>query len=174
MSAHEGRVKTVNDLMREYLGPDVQMEQLNNIGLTKTLKLDAYRIVVEDPTPFNEDVKKDPALKERVKAMNARVKAGERLSSSTAPCYAELISTVIFYHKAAMYGSNLFGGWIYRQFPASGKATRTFNGAVKNPLEDLPAKMPEKIEPAKAELRDAYSKDFIEYVDKKVFGARNQ
>jgi hypothetical protein len=103
--------------------------------------------------------------------MNARIKSGERLSTSTAPCYAELIGTMIFYHKAMMYGSNLFGGWIYREFPATGRATKTAPGAVKNPLEDFPAKTEDKIEPAKLELRDAYSKDFLEYVDKKVFKA---
>lgn len=170
LDAHKNRVQTVKDLMRDYLGPDVQMEELNRIGIAKTLKLDGYRVVVEPPTPFNEDVKKDPVLKARTKAMNARIKAGQRLSDSTAPCYAELISTVIFYQKAMMYGSNLFGGWIYREFPATGNATKTKAGAVKNPLEDFPPKTEDKIVPAKAELRDAYSKDFLEYTAKKVFG----
>lgn len=171
IAAHDGRVKTVKDLMRDYLGPDVQLEELNKIGLTKALKLDGYTIVVEEPTPFNEDLKKDPALKAKTKAMNAKLKAGERLSTSTAPCYAELVGTMIFYHKAMMYGSNLFGGWVYREFPATGKATKTLAGAVKNPLEDFPAKTAEKVEAAKIELRDAYAKDFVEYVDKKVMKA---
>jgi len=103
--------------------------------------------------------------------MNARIRSGERLSASTAPCCAELIGSVILYHKAMMYGSNLFAGWIYRPFPSTGKTAKSFAGSVKNPLEDFPAKTPDKIEPAKAELLDAYSKDFLEYVDKKVFGA---
>lgn len=167
-AAHGGKVKTVKDMMREYLGPDIQMEELNKIGIAKTLKLDGYRIVVEAPTPFNDDVKKDPALKAQSKAMNAKIKSGERLSASTASCYAELIGTSIMYHKAMMYGSNLFGGWVYREFPATGKASKKVVGAVKNPLEDFPAKTEEKIEPAKAELRDAYAKDFLEYVAKKV------
>ena len=170
LSAHEGRVKTVKDLMRDYLGPDVQLEELNKIGLTKTLKLDNYRIIVEEPTPFNEDLKNNPELKAKVKAMNAKIKGGERLSASTAPCYAEIIGTMIFYHKAMMYGSNLFGGWIYREFPATGKATKSITGAVKNPLENFPPKTPEMVEAAKAELRDAYTKDFVEYTQKKVFG----
>lgn len=169
-AAHKNRVQTVKDLMRDYLGPDVQMDELNKIGITKTLKLDGYSVIVEPPTPFNEDVKKDPALKAKVKEMNARIKAGQRLSTSTAPCYAELIGTVIFYQKAMFYGSNLFGGWIYREFPATGLATKTKTGAVKNPLEDFPAKTPEKVDAAKAELRDAFAKDFVEYTAKKVFG----
>lgn len=170
-AAHKNRVQTVKDLMRDYLGPDVQMDELNKIGIARTLKLDGYSVIVEPPTPFNEDVKKDPALKAKVKEMNARIKAGQRLSASTAPCYAELIGTVIFYQKAMFYGSNLFGGWVYREFPATGNATTTRTGAVKNPLEDFPPKTPEKVDAAKAELRDAYSKDFLEYTAKKVFGS---
>ena len=171
MAAHKNRVQTVKDLMRDYLGPDVQMEELNKQGITKTLKLDGYKIVMEEATPFNEDVKKDPALKAKVKAMNARIKAKKRLSDSTTTCYAELATTHIFYHKAMMYGSNLFTGWIYREFGNKPLATKVSTGQVKNPLEFFPPKTPEDIDKAKVELRDAYSKDFAEYVDKKVFGA---
>ena len=169
MAAHEGKVKTVKELMADYLGPDAQMEELNRIGIADTLKLKGYRIVVEEPTPFHDDLKGNPALKAKVKAMNARIKANRRLSDSTHPCYAELITTHIFYHKAMMYGSNLFTGWIYREFGDKPLATKTATGAVKNPLENFPAKTPDKVEAAKAELRDAFSKDFVEYVDKKVF-----
>jgi hypothetical protein len=168
-AAHDGKVKTVKDLMREYLGPDVQVEELNKLGIAETLRLKGYRVIIEEPTPFNEDLKKDPVLKAKAKAQNARIKAGKRLSDSTSACYAELITTHIFYHKAMMYGSNLFTGWIYREFGDKPLAIRTAKGQVKNPLEDFPAKTTEKVEPAKAELRDAYSKDFVEYVQKKVF-----
>jgi hypothetical protein len=171
MAAHEGRVKTVKDLMADYLGPDIQMAELNKIGITKTLKLNDYRIVLEEPTPFNEDLKGNPELKEKVKAMNARIKAKQRLSDSTHDCYAELITTSIFYHKAMMYGSNLFTGWIYREFGNKPLALKVATGAVKNPLEVFPPKTPADVEAAKSELRDAYAKDFVEYVDKKVFGA---
>ena len=168
---HKDKVATVKDLMADYLGPDVQMEELNKIGITKTLKLEGYKIIMEEPTPFNEDVKKDPALKAKVKAMNAKIKAKTRLSDSTAPCYAELATTHIFYHKAMMYGSNLFTGFIYREFGTKPTATKISTGQVKNPLEHFPPKTAEDIDRAKLELRDAFSKDFVEYVDKKVFGA---
>lgn len=168
IEAHKGRVKTVKDLMREYLGPDVQMAELNRIGIQQTLKLQDYAIVLEKPTPFNEDLKNNPELKASVKAMNARIKAGQRLSDSKHPCYAELITTHIFYHKAMMYGSNLFTGWIYREFGDKPVATKMSTGQVKNPLEVFPPKAEDGIEAAKAELRDAYSKDFVEYVAKKV------
>lgn len=168
IEAHKGRVQSVKDLMREYLGPDVQMAELNRIGIQQTLKLSDYTIIVEKPTPFNEDLKNNPELKASAKAMNARIKAGQRLSDSKHPCYAELITTHIFYHKAMMYGSNLFTGWIYREFGDKPLATKTSTGQVKNPLENFPPKTAEMVEPAKAELRDAYSKDFVEYVAKKV------
>jgi hypothetical protein len=173
MEAHKGKVATVKDLMREYLGPEVQMAELDRMNYRALLKLpDTYRVILEEPTPFNEDLKNNPELKAKVKAMNAKIKAGERLSGSTNPCYAELITTHIFYHKAMMYGSNLFTGWIYREFPATGKAKKTATGQVKNPLEHFPPKTPDMVDQAKAELRDAYSKDFAEYVEKKVFGGK--
>jgi hypothetical protein len=168
LAAHEGKVKTVKDLMADYLGPDTQLTELNKIGITGTLKLQGYRIVIEEPTPFNEDLKNNPELKAKVKAMNARIKANQRLSDSTHNCYAELITTSIFYQKAMMYGSNLFTGWIYREFGDKPLATKVAMGAVKNPLEDFPPKTPEKIEAARLELRDAFAKDFVEYVQKKV------
>lgn len=167
-AAHDGRVKTVKELMAEYLGPDHQMAELNKLNLAETLKLNGYRIVVHEPTPFNEDLKKNPELKAKTKEMNARLKAGKRLSDSTNGCYAELVTTHIFYHKAMMYGSNLFTGWVFREFGDKPVAVRTSNGQVKNPLEHFPPKAPEMVETARLELRDAYAKDFVEYVDKKV------
>ncbi|HMS22036.1 hypothetical protein [uncultured Sphingorhabdus sp.] len=169
---HKGKVQTVKDLMREYLGPEVQLEELNRMGILKTLKLpENYRIVIEPPTPFNEDLKDNPELKAKVKAMNATIKAKKRLTDSQSKCYAELITTHIFYHKAMMYGSNLFTGWIYRDFKDKAVAPVNFTGQVKNPLEYFPPKTTEDVEKAKVELRDAYSKDFVEYTEKKVHGA---
>lgn len=172
-AVHKDKVKTVKDLMRDYLGPDVQLDALNKIGVADTLKLKNYSIVVHEPTPFNEDLKKDPALKAKTKAMNERIKAKQRLSDSTNPCYAELITTHIFYHKAMMYGSNLFTGWIYREFGDKPIATKVATGQVKNPLEAFPPKDSNQVEAAKLELVDAYGKDFREYVQKKVQPAAN-
>jgi hypothetical protein len=169
LAAHDGKVKTVKELMADYLGPDIQIAELNRADLLRTLKLPAsYRIVVEEPTPFNEELKNNPALKAHVKEMNATIKANRRLSGSKSSCYAELITTHIFYQKAMMYGSNLFTGWIFRDFGDQPLARRTGTGQVKNPLQVFPPKTPEAVEQAKAELRDAFSKDFSEYAVKKV------
>jgi hypothetical protein len=169
VAAHDGRVKTVKELMADYLGPEVQVAELNRVGLLETLKLPAnYKIIIEEPTPFNEDLKNNPELKAKVKQMNETIKAGRRLSSSTSLCYAELATTHIFYHKAMMYGSNLFVGWIYRDFGDKPIAQKVGKGQVKNPLEEFPPKSADMIPAAQAELRDAYAKDFKEYVEKKV------
>ena len=93
--------------------------------------------------------------------------------ADTAPCYAELFTTHIFYHKAMMYGSNLFTGWIYRDFDGDTQ-TKVGKGQVKNPLEYFPPKTEDIIDEAKLELRDAYSKNFPEYVEKKVFKVKRQ
>ena len=172
IAAHKDRVVTVKDMMREYLGPDVQIDELRKAKVADALGLPGYRIIVEEATPAPADLKKDPALKAKYKALAAKLKSGARLSNSSTPCYAEMVGHNIFYHKAMMYGSNLFAAWSFRDFGQSGAARpRRFDGAVKNPLEDFPAKTVEKTEAAKIEIRDAYSKDFLEYVQKKVRGA---
>ncbi len=168
MAAHDGKVKTVKDLMRDYLGPDVQMSELDKSGFVKQLGLTGeWRVIVEKPTPWNEEFKERPELKAEAKAMNATIKAGKRLTAGTAPCYAELVTTHIFYHKAMMYGSNLFTGWVFREF-AGPKLKVTGKGQVKNPLENFPPKSEDMVPAAQAELRDAYAKDFAEYTQKKI------
>ena len=158
----------MKDLMRDYLGPEIQLQELQKIGLQKTLGVSStYTIVVEEPIPSNEDVKNSPALKARMTDMNARLKDGRRMLDASSPCYAELISTHIFYHKAMMYGSNLLIGWIYREYDG-GKVKTQGRGQVKTPLEEFPPKTADKIDVAKAELRDAYAQNFPEYVAKKI------
>lgn len=170
--AQEGRTRTVKDLMRDYLGPEVQLEQMNRVGLLQSLKLPAtYRVIVEAPTPWNEDLKRDPALKARVTEMNKTLKAGRRLTASQSPCYVELMTTMVFYHKAMMYGSNLFTGWVYRDFRDKPTVQIYAAGAVKNPLEVFPPKTPEQVEAAKVELRDAFVKDYNEWLAKKFSAA---
>lgn len=167
-AGHAKGVRTVKDLMRDYLGPDVQLAELEKLDYLAKLGLDKgkYRVVIQKPTPWNEDLKDNPALKAEVKALNQKIKDGKRLTDSTNPCYAELITTHIFYHKAMMYGSNLFTGWQWRQFDGA-KLVANGKGQVKNPLEHFPPKDESMIEAAQVELRDAYSKDFNEWVLKK-------
>lgn len=168
IAAHDGRVKTVKDHMKDYLGPDIQLDELNKADVLGKLKLANYKIVVEPANPSYDDNKKNPEIKAYLKGIDAKIKSGERLTASKSTCYAELVTTHIFYHKAMMYGSNLFVGYVFRDFGDKPKATYTARGQVKNPLEHFPPKTEADIDAAKAELRDAYSKDFAEYVVKKV------
>ncbi|WP_164118664.1 hypothetical protein [Sphingorhabdus sp. Alg239-R122] len=167
MEAHKGKVATVKDLMADYLGPDIQMAELNKVGITETLNLEGYNVIVQDPFPSADEAKEDPEIKAQLKAINKRVKDKKRLTDSDADCYAELVTTHIFYHKAMMYGSNLFTGFLYREFKGD-KQGFVGKGQVKNPLEEFPPKSEDMVDAAKLELRDAYSKDFTEYVEKKV------
>ncbi|MEM6858795.1 MAG: hypothetical protein AAF559_13090 [Pseudomonadota bacterium] len=166
---NKDEVKSVKDLMREYLGPDIQMQELEKLDYMQKLGLDPdrYEVIMQEPTPFYEEIKKDKAKKAEVKAFNKTMKGSKRLTGSTADCYAELVTTHIFYHKAMMYGSNLFTGWNYREFEGA-KVTARGKGQVKNPLEEFPPKEPEMVPVAQEELRDAYSKDFAEWTEKKL------
>jgi len=172
-ASHKNRVATVKDLMEDYLGPRVQLEELEKLSFTEKLKLGGYKVIIEEPSPSHEDAKADPEVKAKAKAMNKTIKAKKRLTDSTAPCYAELFTTHIFYHKAMMYGSNLFTGWIYRDFDGDTQ-TKVGKGQVKNPLEYFPPKTEDMIEEAKIEMRDAYSKNSHEDVEKKGFKVKRQ
>lgn len=166
-AAHKDKVATVNSLMKDYLGPEIQLAELEKINYRTRLGVQDWKVIVEPPTPANEAVKADPALKAKIKALNADLKAGRRITASTAPCYAEFILFSVFYFKAMMYGSNLLVGTQFRDF-SKGGAPISSVGAVKNPLEVFPPKSAEMVEPAKAELREAFTKDFIEWADKKL------
>lgn len=166
-SAHKNRVATVKELMKDYLGPEVQLAELEKVNYRERLGVGSYRVIIEPPTPSADDVKADPALKAKVKALNADLKAGKRITASTNPCYAEFLLVSVFYFKAMMYGSNLLVGTQFRDF-TKGSTPLISIGAVKNPLEVFPPKTPEAVEPAKAELRDAFAKDFLEWADKKL------
>ena len=106
-------------------------------------------------------------MKAATKIFNGKLKANQRLTDSTASCYGEFILTDIFYHKAMMYGSNLFVSMTFRDFNNPNVVRRSF-GAVKNPLEHFPPKTPEMEETARAELLNAFSQDFIEWSQKKL------
>lgn len=167
MEAHKGRIGTVKDLMKEYLGPEIQLAELEKVNYLQKLGVDGYRVIIEPPTPSGEAVKADPALKAKIKTLNADLKAGRRITTSTNPCYAEFLLVSVFYFKAMMYGSNLLVGTQFRDFSKGGAPIISI-GAVKNPLEKFPPKTADMVEVAKAELRDAFAKDFLEWTEKKL------
>jgi hypothetical protein len=167
-AANAGKVKTVKGRMEEFLGPNDQLAELDRVGVQRALKLDGYRLVPETPIPSKEDAKHDPSAKAQREAMQAKLKNGERLSTSTAPCYAELVGTQIFYMKAALYGRSIESDWTFRIFPPSGKAQRKLSGSGKTKLVDFPPETEADVPAAKADLRAAYAADFVKFVEKKL------
>jgi len=138
-ASHKNRVATVRELMKDYLGPDIQLAELEKVNYRARLGVADYRVIIEPPTPSYEAVKADPALKDKIKALNADLKAGKRITASTNPCYAEFLLVSVFYFKAMMYGSNLLVGTQFRDF-SKGPTPVSSIGAVKNPLEKFPPK----------------------------------
>lgn len=170
--SHKGKVATVKDLMHDYLSPEAQVDTLRAADVAGTLGLTGYTIVIEPAVPSDAAAKADPAVKAALRTMKAKLGKGERLSAATTPCYAELVGGDLLYAKKPMWGTNLFAKWTFRDFGRDGAASpRSFPGQVKNPLAVFPAKTPDQVEAAKADLRDAYAKGFAEYVAKKVRGA---
>lgn len=169
---NKGKVATVKELMHDYLPPEAQVDALRAADVAGTLGLTGYTIVVEPAVPSDAAAKADPAVKAALRTMDAKLRKGERLSAATTPCYAELVGGDLLYAKKPMWGTNLFAKWTFRDFGRDGAAKpRSFPGQVKNPLAAFPAKTPDQAEAARADLRDAYAKDFAEYVAKKVRGA---
>lgn len=170
--ATKDKVATVKDLMHDDLAPEAQVDVLRGADVAGTLGLTGYTIVVEPAVPSDAAAKADPAVKAALRAMDAKLRKGERLSAATTPCYAELVGGDLLYAKKPMWGTNLFAKWTFRDFGRDGAARpRSFPGQVKNPLAVFPAKTPDQVEAARADLRDAYAKGFVEYVAKKVRGA---
>jgi len=120
MSAHKDRVASVRELMKDYLGPDIQLAELEKVNYRARLGVADFRVIIEPPTPSYEEVKADPALKAKIKQLNAHLKAGKRITASTNPCYAEFLLASVFYFKAMMYGSNLLVGTQFRDFSKGG------------------------------------------------------
>ena len=134
------------------------------------MHVEAFHVFLRDVSaPVVVDAGRDPDLHAcRAEALDQRkqIQKAPRFASSTASCYAEFVTGVIFYQRAAMYGSNLFGGFVVRDF-SKGAKPKVSAGMVKNPLEAFPAKTPDQTETARVELVDAWSKDFGEWLSKK-------
>ncbi|KQM41842.1 MULTISPECIES: hypothetical protein [unclassified Sphingomonas] len=171
-AANKGRVATITDRMHDDLSPEAQVEALRAADAAGMLGLTGYTIVVEPAVPSDAAAKADPAVGQALRTMQASLKAGRRLSDATTPCYAELVGGELFYVRKPLVGTNLFAKWTFRDFGRDGGVKpRSFPGQVKNPLAIFPAKMPDQVDAATADLRDAYARGFAEYVAKKVRGA---
>ena len=133
--------------LKEALGPAMQVDALKALDLAAALKLPASQVIFETP----------------IADRNVTTKAGNRLSASTAPCYAELIVTQNLYTKRAIYGRALNNRFIVKDFRTGKTKTDLQKGRGGNGLSLFPPKTTEEAEGAEKELRDVFTKNFLEF-----------
>jgi hypothetical protein len=131
--------------MASALDSEGQVEALQQMNLISMLKLPPSKIIAHTEALDRKTVYKNMA----------------RRSQSTAPCYAELMVTDVFYQKAAMWGRSLRTSFMLRQFNANGQPAikKTMGG---NALKIFPAKEGTDSTAADAELVSIFQKNFQE------------
>jgi len=135
------------EYLKEALGPRLQIEALKSIDLVGNLKLQPSQIIYETP----------------ISDRSITTKAQTRLSSSTAPCYAELIVTQNFYTKKAIYGRSLNNRFIFKDFRGGKTQAELVKGRGGNGLSFFPPKTTGETEVAEKELRGVFAKNFEEF-----------
>jgi len=83
---------------------------------------------------------------------------GSRLTSSTAPCYAELITDYIGYTSHITAGRKFGARFWLRRYPAASGPAQVQNGGKDVKLTIYPAKKPEDHPAALTEVRVAFGK----------------
>lgn len=146
-SANKDRNISEAEYLKEALGPRLQIQALKTVDVLAALKLPPSQIIFETP----------------IADRKVTTKATNRLSSSTAPCYAELIVTQNFYRKAAIYGRSLNNRFIFKDFRTGKTKTAMIKGRGGNGLNYFPPKTTDETEAAENELRDVFAKNFLEY-----------
>jgi hypothetical protein len=146
-AANKDRNISEAEYLKEALGPRLQIEALKSIDLVAELKLPPSQIIFETP----------------IADRKVTTKATNRLSSSTAPCYAELIVTQNFYTKKAIYGRSLNNRFIFKDFNGGKTKAKLVKGRGGNGLSSFPPKTTDETEAAEKELREVFSKNFLEF-----------
>jgi hypothetical protein len=136
------------EYLKEALGPRLQVQALKSIDMLGALRLPASTTVTFE-TPIAD--------------RKISTKATTRLSSSTAPCYVELLVTQNFYTKRAIYGRSLNNRFIFKDFRGGKTSAKLVKGRGGNGLSHFPPKTTDETEVAEQDLRDAFSKNFIEF-----------
>jgi hypothetical protein len=120
------------EYLKEALGPRLQIEALKSVNLPASLKIPASQIIYETP----------------IADRKISTKATGRLSSSTAPCYAEL--------------NNRF---IFKDFRGGKAKAKLVKGRGGNGLSFFPPKTTDETEVAEKELREVFAKNFTEFAN---------
>jgi len=146
-AANKDRNISEAEYLKEALGPRLQIEALKSVDLVNSLKLRPSQIIYETP----------------IADRKITTKAQTRLSSSTAPCYVELIVTQNFYTKKAIYGRSLNNRFIFKDFRGGKTKTNLVKGRGGNGLSHFPPKTTDETEAAEQELREVFAKNFTEF-----------
>jgi hypothetical protein len=146
-AANKDRNISEAEYLRDALGPEFQVAALQQIDLVKELDLPPSQIFYETP----------------IADRKITTKARTRLTSSTAPCYVELIITQNFYRKAAIYGRSLNNRYVFKDFRDGRTETKLEKGRGGNGLEHFPPKTTDETEAAEEDLRGAFTKNFLEF-----------
>lgn len=135
-------------LPEDILGSDAQVRTLGEVGLTETLGLPGYAVVMHDQ-PLDSRV--------------IRTTSGRLLSGSPA-CYAEFVTDDVFYQEDAISGRKLKAIFRFRQFDGGSQTpTRSFGSFTQLPLKLFPPKTPDTVDAALEEFRVAYASAVKEF-----------
>ena len=148
-AANKDRNVSETEYLKEALGPRLQVEAMNRLDLVSLLKLDPSQIVFETP----------------IADRDITTKAANRLSSSTAPCYVELIVTQNLYQKKAIYGRSLNNRFVFKDFREGKDKAKLVKGRGGNGLEHFPPKTTDETEAAEDELRTVFAANLTEFAN---------
>jgi hypothetical protein len=146
-SANKDRNISEADYLKEALGPRLQKEALSAVNLPEALSLPPSQVIFETP----------------ISDRSVSTKAPTRLTQSTAPCYVELLVTQSLYRKAAIYGRSLNNRFIVKDFRDGKTKTTLVKGRGGNGLQFFPPKTTDETEAAERDLREAFTKNFLEF-----------
>jgi len=136
------------EYLKEALGPRLQVQALKSVDIVAALGMPASTVISYE-TPIAD--------------RKISTKATTRLTSSTAPCYAELLVTQNFYTKRAIYGRSLNNRFIFKDFRIGKTNTKMVKGRGGNGLSHFPPKTTDETEAAEQDLREAFAKNFTEF-----------
>jgi len=146
-AANKDRNVSEAEYLKEALGPKFQVEALMQIDMVEALKLPPSKVVFE--TPIGD--------------RDVTTKAKTRLTDSTAPCYVELLITQNFYQKRAIYGRSLNNRYVLKDFRDGKTETKLVKGRGGNGLKHFPPESTDETELAEQDLREAFTKNFLEF-----------
>jgi hypothetical protein len=146
-AANKDRNISETQYLKEALGPRLQIEAMHSLDLPAMLKLPSSQVAFETP----------------IADRKITTAATNRLTSSTAPCYAELIITQNFYKKTAIYGRSLNNRYVFKDFRGGKTKAKLVKGRGGNGLSHFPPKTTDETELAEKELRDVFASNLTEF-----------